>query len=157
MFSSFPRKDRLAFKATLSLAWTFSLVSGLGGMFLVPSTVESELGPHFTVISAVVLFVSSLGAVLGVVGNRYEVEWVSAWFAAAGQLAYVVVVWYLVFSTTPTRLQQAGALTSLVLFYVYRIVSCSAHARKQRQVHELVQRLTNTGEVAVPKNASDSS
>lgn len=145
MYSSFPKRDRVAIKAALSSAWAFTAVSGVGGIFLSPNTVQAELGPHFPVISAMLLVISSLGAILGVLINRYQIEWVAAWFAAAGLLAYAITVWALVFSSTPTRLQQAGAITSLMFFYVYRIVMCSAHARKQRKVHELVQQMANNG------------
>lgn len=150
MYSSFPQRDRIAIRSALSVSWGFTALSGVGGILLTPNTLQGELGDHFPLISALLLFVAAAGAMVGVITNRYQIEWVAAWFAAAGQLPYLVIIWVLVFTTTPTRLQQAAALTSLMFFYVYRITMCSAHARKQRKVHELVKKMTDTGETRLP-------
>lgn len=155
MYSSFPKRDRVAIKSALSAAWAFSAVSGVGGIVLSPASVSAELGPLFPTISSALLMIAALGAIVGVTSTRYQIEWVAAWFAASGQLAYLVTVWSLVLTTTPTRLQQAAALTSLMFFYVYRIVKCAAHARKQRKVHELVEVMTNSGGMRRPNDASN--
>lgn len=85
---------------------------------------------------------------LGVVSNRYPLELVAAWFASGGIIIYVATVWYFVFSGTPTRLQQAAYLTALFGFYLFRLADCSAHAEKQRAIHEKVR--LNTGPVIRP-------
>lgn len=148
MYSSFPKKDRIAIRSTLATAWFFSTLSGIGGMFLTPTTVQAEVGTYLPVLSSAVVFVSSLVALLGILINKYQAEWVSAWFTAGGAFVYVITVWSVFFAGSSTRLQQASSLTALMFFYVYRIVACAAHARKQRSIHELVN--NNTGEIGQP-------
>lgn len=146
MYSSFPKKDRIAIRAALGSSWGFSALSGFAGVFFTPQTVTSELGFHLPVISSAVVLMFSFAALFGVVFNRYQFEWMASWFTAGGAFVYIVTVWGLVFTGSITRLQQAASLTALLGFYIYRIISCSAHARKQRTIHNLVQ----SGEVMVP-------
>lgn len=148
MYSSFTVQDRVAIKTALAIAWGFSVIAGVGGIFLTPNTVAQELGWVIPLLCGVITLASSFAAALGVIFDKYQIEWVAAWFAASGMFAYVVTVWYLVFSGTPTRLQQAANLTSLLFFYIYRITSCSANARKQRTIHELVL----SGEMGLPNS-----
>lgn len=146
MYSYMPKRDRVSIKSALGSAWGFTAVAGVGGIFLTPMTVQAELGPIFPTVSAMLILAASLAAVFGVVYNKYQIEWVAAWFALAGQVSYVITVWTFVFTGSETRLQQAASLTSLCAFYAYRICMCSAHARKQRKIHELVQ----SGEMRLP-------
>lgn len=146
MYSSFPKRDRIAIRVALSLAWFMSSLAGVGGILLTPATVQNEVGIHLPLISSFIVFLASAYSLVGVAINRYEWEWVGSWFTIGGAFIYVVTVWALVFTSSPTRMQQAASLSSLLFFYVYRIVACSAHARKLRQIHALV----NTGEVKRP-------
>ncbi len=140
MYSSFPKKDRAAIKVALSAAWFFSALSGVGGVILTPATVRNEVGDILPLLSSGMVLLAAGIAVYGILTNRYQWEWVAAWFASGGLFVYIATVWYLVlFADSATRLQQAASLTSLLCFYIYRIVACSAHARKQRTIHELVQ------------------
>lgn len=141
MYSSFPKKDRAAIKAALTAAWFFSAISGVGGVLLTPVTVKNEVGDVLPLVSSGLVLLASGIACCGILTNRYQWEWVAAWFASSGLFVYVATVWFLViFADSGTRLQQAASLTSLLCFYIYRIVACSAHARKQRTIHELVQK-----------------
>lgn len=141
MYSSFPKRDRLAIQVALAAAWFFSAIAGVGGVLLTPVTVQNEVGLHLPIISSGLVFASSAFALYGIITNKYQWEWVGAWFASSGSFVYISTVWYLViFAGNDTRLQQAASLSSLLCFYIYRIVSCSAHARKQRTIHELVLR-----------------
>lgn len=141
MYSSFPRKDRVAIQVALAAAWFFSSLSGVGGVLLTPVTVKNEVGHVLPLFSSGMVLLAAAIAIYGVIRNRYQLEWVAAWFASSGSFVYISTVWYLViFDGQSTRLQQAASLTSLLCFYIYRIVACSAHARKQRTIHELVEK-----------------
>lgn len=138
MYSGYPKATRLQIRGSLAAAWAFTALSGIAGIFLTPASLTEELGPTLPTITGFIVLVSSLGAIYGVVRDHYAAELVSAWFAAAGTFVYVLVVWYLAIVASPTRVQQAAALTSLLFFYIFRMAICSAHAKKQRQIHALV-------------------
>lgn len=120
-------------------AWLFTAVWGAASIFLTPTTVQNEIGLHLPNITGGIVLLSSAIAVYGVIRDKYQLELVAAWFASGGAFVYVITVWGLVFMGTPTRLQQAAALSSLMCFYLFRVTVGTAHARKLREIHERVQ------------------
>lgn len=146
MYSGYPRKDRVRIRFTLAAAWFFTAVWGAASIFLTPTTVQDELGLHLPNITGAIVLSSSVVAIYGVVRDKYYLEYVAAWFAVGGAFVYVITVWGLVIFSTPTRLQQAAALTSLLFFYLFRVAVNTAHAVKLRTIHEKVQ----SGQVKLP-------
>lgn len=140
MYSSFSRRDRIAIRVSLMAAWAFTALGAVGGVALTPATVVAEIGP-LALVSAWVSLISAASAFIGVCLNQYWVEWVAAWFASLGLSVYAVGVWYIVFTNTPTRLQQASYITALICFAVVRIAMNAAHARKQREIHAITQQI----------------
>jgi predicted ABC-type sugar transport system permease subunit len=146
MYSSFPRADQLRIRAVLAAAWGFSAIAGGGGVLFDLHTVSNEIGAPFPLIASIIVGVFSLVAAFGIIRNKYWFEWVAAWFVSGGVFVYTVIFWGLVINGQAGRVQTASLLSALLMFYIYRIVSCSAHARKQRAIHELVE----SGEMRLP-------
>lgn len=143
MYSNFPKADRLKIRAGLAATWGFLAVSGAGGLLFPPQSIVEHTGviPH--TITAVVLLVSSLIGFAATVLNRYRVEWAAAYFAVAGLAVYVFAVWSIVIMGETGRMQQAGALSALIGFCIYRIAACASHSRflkKQHRTLEAIER-----------------
>lgn len=147
MYSAFPTRDQITIRSSLVAAWIFVGISGIGGVFMPSTTILDELGPWIVPICAAILVPASASAAIAVSLNMYRIEWVAAWFAAAGGFGYAFSLWYLTFTSNPTRLQAAGLATTALMFYIYRVTSCAAHARRLRTIHNIT---SNTGEVRLP-------
>jgi len=139
MYSTFPKKDELLIRSGLASAWGFLAVSGAGGVFFPPSSITAQAGAMPQVITAGVLLVASLVAVISILWKKWRLEWIAAYFAAAGLAVYVFAVWTIVFTDQPSRLQQAASLTALIGFACYRIAACRAHAKQVRKTHEILE------------------
>lgn len=144
MYSSFPKQDRIRIKLALALAWSFVMFGGLAGIVTAKS-VEAELGFWIPFAGSFIVSIFGAVAVLGIVLNRYWLEWVAAWFVSGGVFVYALYIWYITIASGSFKFQGAALLTALLFFFAYRIVACSAHARKQRLIHKLVQ--TNETEI----------
>lgn len=147
MYSSFERRDQIAIRSALIAAWLFVAIGAVGGVWLTPITVAEEIS-SLAKISSWVTLISSVSAAAGVLSARYWIEWVAAWFASLGLSIYAAGVWYIVITSSPLRLQQAAYITGLIGFAVVRIAMNSAHAAKQRMIHEITQKL-QTGETPI--------
>lgn len=146
MYSSFPKSDRLRIRIALAGAWAFTALGGLGGIFQTSPQLMLEIGWALPLVSSIAIASAATGATVGVLLDKYWIEWVAAWFTAGGVFAYTAALWYLVAVGSAPRIQSAALLSALLCFYAYRIVACAAHARKQRTVHKLVQ----SGETGAP-------
>ena len=146
MYSSFPKSDRILIRLALSAAWAFTSIAGFVGVLVDLGSIEDAIGHWTPFVGSLVVGVFGLFAALGVALDRYWIEWAAAWFVSGGVLLYTVVFWALVFTGNTGRFQTAALLSALLCFYSYRIISCAAHARKQRQIHKLIQ----SGELRLP-------
>lgn len=131
-----PRRNRRQVKTSVSTSWGFAVVAGLAVVANSPVTVIPELGLWGTIISGGTLAAAGLLAAVGVISNRYRLEWLAAWVAAASLAPYLVVVWAVTL-LDPTRLNQAGLVAALVGFIITRAMLCAAHAEKLRVVHRV--------------------
>jgi hypothetical protein len=146
MYSSFARQDRVAIRSTLTAAWAFISLSGLGGLLTPNIALTSDIAQVIALVANFMLAVFGFFAGVGVVSNRYWIEWFAAWFTSGGIFAFAMLSWYFFFiERFPALLQNSSLLTGLLLFSIFRIVSCAAHARKQRQIFELSK--SQTGEI----------
>lgn len=136
MYSGLPPRNRVAVKISLGLAWAFSTGAGLSAIILSPTTIISEIGAVFTILSGVLLAAATLVAMIGVFANRYWLEWISSWAASLALVPYLVTVWALTLTGEPTRSTQAFLITSLLTFFITRAELCAAHAAKLRLAHE---------------------
>lgn len=146
MYSSFPKSDRIKIRVALCAAWGATAFAGGVGVLLDLGSIVASVGEALPFWASLTVAVFSTFATVGVALDKYWVEWASAWFTAGGVFIYAVLMWALAFGGQTGRFQTAGLLSALLAFYAYRIISCSAHARKQRRIHELVQ----SGEVRLP-------
>jgi len=146
VYSSFPKNDRIKIRLPLASAWAFTALAGGGGVLLDLGSIAAQIGAPVPFASSLIVFIFSGFATVGVLLDRYWIEWAAAWFVAGGIFVYTVIFWVLVFTGQAGRFQTAGLLSALFCFYVYRIVACAAHAHKQRTIHNMVQ----SGEVRLP-------
>lgn len=144
MLSSYPRRDRILLRATLASAWALVALGGVAAIFFTPTTIENELGTYLTYVWGGIAAIASIVAAIGVLADRYRLEWAAAWFAGGGLAVYAGVVWWLVATGNQTRLTQALLVSALILHTAYRALSCAAHARKLRAEH-----LTDSGAINV--------
>lgn len=132
MYSSFPRRNRIAIRGTLTAAWLFAGAGGVTALAFPPQTIAAEIGNTLILAWGFILSIAAFVAALGALFGRYRLEWAAAWFAAAGMAPYVIAIWGLVFMSVPSRLTQALLATSLMLMFALRGVLCGAHASKLR-------------------------
>lgn len=144
MLSSYLRRDRILLRGILASAWIVVALGGVSAILFTPTTIENELGTLLTYIWGGISAIASIIAAIGVLTNRYRLEWAAAWFAGAGLAVYGGVVWWLVVAGSTTRLTQAFLISALILHTVYRALSCGAHARKLR-----IEHLTHSGAINV--------
>jgi hypothetical protein len=137
MYSGLPPRHKRVVKTTLIAGWALSGLAGASAVIASPTTIISEIGLWGTVLSGILLMAATGIAIVGVAANRYHLEWVASWGAAAALAPYLVTVWALVFTDTLTRSTQAFLVTSLVAFYISRAALCAAHAAKLREAHTL--------------------
>ena len=145
MYSSFPKQDRIRIRVALSLGWAFVAFGGLSGLFS-PAPTNIQVSYILPLVSSFMIAVFASAAAVGVALNRYWIEWVAAWPASGGVFVYSIYTWYVSISAGNNRYQAAGLLTGLLFFFAYRIVANSAHAKKQREIHDLIQ----SGDVELP-------
>ena len=132
MFSDYSRGNRIAARSVLTLAWLFVALGSIGANFVTPITIESEIGTILSYVWANIAALGALFAALGTILNLYRVEWVAAWFTAAGLALYCGTVWWLFLAGAPTRLTQASYITAFLLFVVLRGIMGGALAAKLR-------------------------
>lgn len=151
MYSNFPKKDERKHVYSLAGAWTFITASGVGGFFLTPVTVVTELGSIIPKIGSAGLILAGIIGLLAVLFRRWGYEAVAAYFALSGLIAYSTNVWVLTFTGSPSRLQQASLITALIFFLIFRIVSFSAHSAKRRREHEEAEKVAQELEEENPE------
>lgn len=139
MYSGIPKRERRRIKASLTASWSSVAAAGVGGLFIAPSMISSQLG-FWTIASiSATAFVSALIAVAGVLQSKYQWEWWASWFAAAGVAPYAVVLWWWMFVTGGIEVfTHATLITGLLFFIISRAQMCAAHAAKLRLMHEAI-------------------
>lgn len=135
MFSALPRKYQILVRVSLSVAWVFVALGGVGTVFFSPLTIASEMGLRVMYALGGMSVIAAMSAMFGVAAGYYRVEWSAAWFAAAGFSAYAITLWWLVFTGETTRLTQASIVSAAIMFMVTRALFCAAHAAKLRALH----------------------
>lgn len=128
MYQSKP--DRIS----LTIAWTLTGLGGGAAILWTPSTIENEIGTLLALLWGAVTFVGGLAAAAGVALDRYRIEWIAAWVAAAGVGPYAGSLWFLIFAGAHTRAAQALLITALLVHSVTRALRCAAHADRLRGI-----------------------
>lgn len=134
MYSHLPPRQQRNIRASLTVAWGLSGLAGASS--LAYGTHAFDLLAVTAGIAAVSLIAMATIAGVGTALNRYRMEWVAAWFAAAALAPYTLVYWYSVFSVDLGRMSSGFLLTALLAFFVSRAIMCSAHAERLRLMHE---------------------
>ena len=138
MYSTLPPKQRRYVLITLSLYWLLVAAGGSTSIVFEPNRITESMGEYTTNAWGTVVLISGLAAVVGVTFRRYRIEWIAAWMAAAGISPYVLAIWWLVADGEPFRLTQGFMMTALLVSFLKRAMSCSAHAAKMRELHKEV-------------------
>ena len=138
MYSTLPPKQRRYVLITLSLYWLLVAAGGSTSIVFEPNRITESMGEYTTNAWGTVVLISGLAAVVGVTFRRYRIEWIAAWMAAAGISPYVLAIWWLVADGEPFRLTQGFMMTALLVSFLKRATSCSAHAAKMRELHKEV-------------------
>lgn len=144
MHSGLPAKHRRWVITALASAWALSGAAGISAVIASPNTIIAELGRPITLALGILLISATTVAVVGVVAQRYWLEWVASWGSSVALMPYLVTVWALAITGETTRMTQGFLVTSLLAFYLYRSASCAAHAAKLRIAHEASTAITES-------------
>lgn len=142
MFSGLPPRERRAVQTALIAGWVSATGAGISAALNPTSVTLLEMGPVIAAIMGGVLALAALVAITGIVRQRYRLEWVAAWMAAAGFVPYSITIWSLTVTINVSWLTAAFISTIALAFFVSRAVMCAAHAAKLRTVHEASEVIT---------------
>jgi|SRR6478736_4516555 len=136
MFTHLPKSSQVLLRIALSGAWFFSMLAGLSAVVFLSPVNDAGFLFEARVVAGISLTVATAFATVGVAFNRYRMEWVSSWFAAAGFTPYITLYWSVVPDNIDGTLPVAFLMMSLVTFYAFRGVSGGAHAARLREIHK---------------------
>jgi len=142
MYSGLPPRERRAVQAALVAGWFSATGAGITAAVNPTSQTLTEMGPIIAAIMGISLSISAVVAMVGVLGNRYRLEWVAAWVSAAGFVPYSITIWSLTITENISWLTAAFISTTALSFFVSRALLCAAHAAKLRIVHETSETIT---------------
>lgn len=135
-FRDVPPRQRFRLRLALGVVYALGVAAGIWTVIWTPPSLGDTAGHVVTYGWAALLGGNSLAALLGVVLDRYRVEWLACWFAGLGAAIYVGVMWYLtIFATPMARGAHSLMSTIALMFFVYRALELSAHAEKLREQH----------------------
>lgn len=154
MYSGLPPREKRAVKAALIAGWLAATGAGISATLNPTSTTLTEMGLLAAVIMGLLLSISAVGALIGVISDRYRFEWASSWIAAAGFVPYAITIWSLTLMVNVDWLTVSFIATVALSFFVSRAFLCAAHAAKLRVVHEASETITSAIE-AVQDGADD--
>jgi hypothetical protein len=136
MFTQFPESSQILLRISLAAAWAFSAAAGLSAVVFLPDTNGPDFMYEARVLAGITLAVATTAAGIGVALNKYRIEWVCSWLAAAGFTPFIALYWTVVYKDTDGTLPIALMMSSLVTFYAFRGISCAAHATRLRRLHD---------------------
>ncbi|WKW87076.1 membrane protein [Microbacterium phage Nicole72] len=142
MFSGLPPRERRAVQTALIAGWASATGAGISAAINPTSIVLTEMGGAVSVIMGAALALAAVVATVGIARQRYRMEWVAAWLAAAGFSPYVITIWSLTITANLHWLTAAFVATVALVFFVSRAVMCAAHAAKLRTLHEASETIT---------------
>lgn len=154
MYSGLPAPQRRALKASIVAGWACSVGAGLAAIAVPYSVVLATMGPVVAAITGVALAFSAIIASVGVVWDRYRLEWVAGWTAAASFVPYSITIWSLTVTLNVHWMTAAFISTVTLAFFVSRALSCAAHAAKLRLVHEASETITAAVDAVNPIEGS---
>lgn len=101
--------------------YTMALVMGAGAVLLTPTTISARMPSWLTDAWGVLAVAGALGCLYGAVTRRYRWEWVWLIALIGATVVYAITVWDIV-GDAPTRLAQAGAISTMALSLTLRYV-----------------------------------
>lgn len=143
MYSGLPPRERRAVQASLVVGWLSATGAGLSAALNPTSVTLATMGSVIAAIMGVMLAASAVVATVGILAQRYRLEWVAAWVAAAGFVPYSITIWSLTVTENSSWFTAAFISTVSLSFYVSRALLCAAHAAKLRIVHEASETITS--------------
>lgn len=130
-----PKRWRLLLQAARAATYLGVAAMGITGLVWQPTTIAAAIGQPLTYWWTGLSTVGALVAMIGVLVDRYRIEWVAIWPAIGGTVAYAATVWGIVAEGQPTRSAQACAITTLTLALIVRAIHLAAHAAQLREEH----------------------
>ena len=130
-----PPPWRMTLRVLRAVLYLCVLYAGVAALVWTPRTIEGVIGSGATYLWAGLAIAGAGGSLAGVLLDRYRVEWIAVWWAAAGVTAYAITVWTLAATETITRQTQASVCTGLLVALLYRAAELTAHAAKLRRAH----------------------
>lgn len=135
MYSSIPPRLRGTLRSTLVFGWVLVLCAGVASVLPDEPGAPRDLADAIFTVFGALLAASAAASAIGVVTDRYRVEWVAAWCAAAGATPHIFASWMEVAVRTLDA-DQALYPSALLVFLILRAQFCAAHAAKLRARHE---------------------
>lgn len=136
MYNQMPPKYRKRYRVALTIGWLLAAGAGASTLIVEPlllAGIESYL--RYAAGAGLVTFATLAG--LGVMLNRYRLEWSAAWFSASVIAPFTGIYLWSAVSAAPGRWPVTFLLASLLAFFVSRAFACSAYAEVLRELHEM--------------------
>lgn len=140
MYNQMPPRHRKRYRIVLTLGWLFATMGGISTLVFEP-IVLAVVEDNLRHLAGLGLAVTAASAAVGVIVNRYRIEWVSAWFAAALVAPLTGVYWWTAITSNSGRFPVTFMLTSLICFFVLRALACSAYAEVLRDLHRMEKKV----------------
>lgn len=122
--------------------YAFASVAG-AGVILASTPSASSLFPQImTNVMGFTLFVFGLLCLLGVLMQRWVMEWISLFFLTAAILVYTVAIWVGSVGHL-AKLAGAGAIAMLLAFLLIRIVELTVYWIQNVRVAKIKQELAD--------------
>lgn len=130
-----PRRWQVLLRVIRAAVYLLLAGAGFFVLFSTPKTIVGRLGEPLTHWWAILLLVGAAVALLGVILDRFRIEWAALWPALGGGLIYTSTVWNLWLHDEPGRGTQSMVVAALTGFVAYRLVELAAHAAVLREAH----------------------
>lgn len=136
--NDYPAWAVFAIKAARSALYTCSITAGVSAVMFTPHSLERN--GAWLMVSSMIVF----GAVclVGVLWQRYVIEWISLFFLSAGMTIYVASIWVLALGR-PSAIAGASFVTMLVLFLIIRLVELTVFWLKNYKAAKLNREMSN--------------
>ena len=94
-----------------SFGYFCAALGGMAAIFWTPVTIQAQLG-GMTYVWALILLFGGLLAFGATLTQRYLIEWPATYMVATGVILYLVALWGITATGSPSRLTQALLVTA---------------------------------------------
>ena len=115
--NDYPIWAQFMIRAARTALYTCSVMAGVTAVMFTPDSLSKS--GAWPIVGTMVIF--GLVCLIGVLLQRYVIEWISLFFLAGGLTLYVASVWVIALSR-PSAIAGASVFSMLVLFLIIRLV-----------------------------------